>query len=115
MSNAAIKKIFPIKVLSQQKIDYVDDIKESDFLFTLIKTIMLLVIITFCCVWIRVETLNIGYEIAKANKERTDLLSDNKRVKLEILNLKTPQRIERIAIDKLGLIYPKGEQIIRIN
>ncbi|HBR16093.1 MAG: cell division protein FtsL [Deltaproteobacteria bacterium RIFCSPLOWO2_12_FULL_43_16] len=115
MSYIAAKRIISAKTLSQQRIRQRNTAKESGFLFSAIKVIIVVLLVTLFYLWSRLEVVSLGYEIADATKERAELVSDNQRFKLEILTLKSPKRIEAIAGGKLGLVYPKREQIIMIK
>lgn len=110
MSNAAAKG-FSGRVAAQQMVKQ----KNADPLFAAIKVIIVVLLFTVFYLWSRLEVVSLGYEIAKASDERGGLMDDNRRLKLEILSLKSPQRIETIAIDRLDLVYPKGEQVIIVK
>lgn len=110
MSNAAAK-VFSGGVAAQQRVKQ----KNADPLFAAIKVIIVVLLFTLFYLWSRLEVVSLGYEIAEANKERKSLMDDNKRLKLESLSLKSPQRIEAIATDRLGLVYPKREQVIIVK
>lgn len=110
MSSAAAK-LFSAGIAAQQRVKQ----KNTDPLFAAIKVIIVILLFTVFYLWSRLEVVRLGYEIAKANKERESLMDDNRRFKLEILSLKSPQRIEAIALDRLGLVYPKGEQVIIVK
>ena len=112
MSAIALKRIFSTRVLSQQR---VKQKREWATLLLTIKIMIFVLLITLFYLWSRLEVISLGYEIAKENKESSELIAENKRLRLEILTLKSPQRIEGIAVDKLSLVYPKGEQFIKIK
>lgn len=84
-------------------------------MFAAVKVIIIVLLFTVFYLWSKLEVISLGYEIAKADKERNALMDGNKRLKLEILSLKSPQRIEAIATGRLGLVYPKGEQVIIVR
>lgn len=119
MSNAAVPdkslrgqaKVFSTGVTTQQRVKQ----KNTVPLFAAIKVIIVVLLFTVFYLWSRLEVVSLGYEIAQANKERGGLTDDNKRLKLEILSLKSPQRVEAIAVDRLGLVYPRGEQVIIVR
>jgi cell division protein FtsL len=62
--------------------------------------------------WVRVQCVRVGYETATLTKERQRLteLQDNLRV--ELARLKSPQRITKIAREKLGLTLPAPGQVM---
>jgi len=64
--------------------------------------------------WSRVQCVQIKYEITKTEKIKTSRLAMQNNFKIELARLKSPERIEKIARNKLGLIMPKSEQIIVI-
>ena len=64
--------------------------------------------------WCRVQCVQIKYEIAKSEKIKNKRLTMQNNLKIEYARLKSPERIVRIARNKLGLVMPKSEQIIVI-
>ncbi len=66
----------------------------------------------FVSTWVRVQCVRVGYEISTLTKERQRLteLQDNLRV--ELARLKSPQRITKIAGEKLGLTLPAPNQVM---
>ncbi|HHU33158.1 MAG TPA: hypothetical protein GXZ50_10955 [Clostridia bacterium] len=52
-----------------------------------------------------------GYEITKLNREIEALQTDNERLKLEIEQLCSLNRVEDLAINKLGMVKPSAEDI----
>lgn len=81
------------------------------FLLGLLAVICLLTL----CVWQRVTVI----KLLKETKEYKEILAkEEKRYKylsLEISELSSIQRIERIAQEELGLVYPSREQIIYVD
>ena len=63
-------------------------------------------------VWSNFERTQIGYDLSQLQKEEMRLSEINQKLKLELATLKSPQNLERLAIQKLGLGPPKPEQII---
>lgn len=47
-----------------------------------------------------------GYDLVKIKSETAKLEVENERLKLEISQMKAPQRIQEIAAAKLGMIVP---------
>ena len=62
-------------------------------------------------IWLHVQEVNLGYDIAKGQKQKRELLEINKKLRIELANLKSPERIEGIALTKLGLRTPEKGQI----
>ncbi len=66
----------------------------------------------FGYVWCRVQVVQLGYLLSDIHRIHTRLLNDNKKLHLELARLKAPERVERIAIQKLGLRHPTKDQIV---
>jgi len=63
-------------------------------------------------VWFRISITNIDYQIAGEMHRRDTLLEENRKLKVEVATLKSPRRIESIAMTKLGMHYPERDQVI---
>jgi cell division protein FtsL len=66
-------------------------------------------------VWSHLNSTKLNYLIAEEISIRDNLIEENKRLKVEYATLRSPQRIEAIARDKLGMHYPEREQVIFIK
>jgi cell division protein FtsL len=66
-------------------------------------------------VGVRVSQLQEGYNIAKLEQEKATLLEQTKAMQLEWAVLKRPERIRKLAAQKLQLGAPDSSQMRRIN
>ena len=66
-------------------------------------------------VWLRIQVIQLGYEISNALKEERALIEANKKLRLEIATLKSYGRIEKFATEELRMAKPKPEQVIVIR
>ena len=66
-------------------------------------------------VWSRIQVIRLGYEISDVLKAGRTLAEENKRLRLEIATLKSYGRIEKIAVEELGMIKPRPDQVIVIR
>lgn len=66
-------------------------------------------------VWSRIQVIQIGYAISDALREERNLTLVNKNLRLEIATLKSYARIEKIALEELGMVKPKPDQVIVIR
>jgi cell division protein FtsL len=62
--------------------------------------------------WVRVQCVRVGYEISALTKEQQRLTELQANLKVELARLRAPQRIIRIAQEKLGLTLPTSKQIM---
>jgi len=66
-------------------------------------------------VWARHQVISLGYQISQASQEEQGLLGENNKLRLELAALKSPQRIENIALKELGFAAPQKEQLIIVR
>lgn len=64
--------------------------------------------------WCRVQYVQVKYEISKATQKQQRLLALQDNLKIELANLKSPQRIATIAKEQLDLITPTSKQMVPI-
>ena len=64
--------------------------------------------------WCRVQCTRTGYEISQATERHAALLALQNKLKIELARLKSPERLERIAKEQLGLGSPKAGQIVQL-
>jgi cell division protein FtsL len=64
--------------------------------------------------WCRVQCVRTGYEISDLAKKNRDLTALQKGLRVELARLKSPDRIAKIAQDRLGLIMPNAKHTIVI-
>ncbi|MBI5584095.1 MAG: cell division protein FtsL [Deltaproteobacteria bacterium] len=62
-------------------------------------------------VWLQVQVVNLSYDISRAQKQRKELVEINKKLRIQLANMKAPDRIEQIALNQLGLRAPQRGQI----
>lgn len=65
--------------------------------------------------WQRVELLQHGYRVEEMQRNRADEEAINRHLRLEIETLKSPQRIEALAIDRLRLVAPEAGAAVVIE
>ena len=65
--------------------------------------------------WIRSQIVNTGYESQKLFAEEESLLRTNQKLVLEKETLKSPERIDRIARNDLGMIPLHPYQVVLLK
>lgn len=90
--------------------------KRIEFKFSTVIIVSLVLMTTaLIYVWSHLNSTKLNYLIAEEISIRDNLIQENKRLKVEYATLRSPQRIEAIARDKLGMHYPEREQVIFIK
>lgn len=75
----------------------------------------LLVLVLLFSAWQHFELLQHGYRVEELQKERAAEQDTARRLRLEIESLKSPGRIEPLALDKLHLVAPTRDEAIVIE
>ena len=76
---------------------------------------LFLVLVLLFSAWQHFELLRHGYQIEEIQRERAAEQETARRLRLEIETLKSPQRIEALATQKLHLVAPGRDEAIVIE
>jgi cell division protein FtsL len=76
---------------------------------------VLLVLVLLFSAWQHFEVLRHGMAMARIQQERAAEEEINRHLRLEIETLRSPARIERMAIQQLHLVAPTRDQAIEIE
>ena len=66
-------------------------------------------------VWSHIHMTELEYQVAREMSSRERLTEEQAKLKVELATLKSPQRIETIAQEKLQMTYPGREQVILLK
>lgn len=80
-----------------------------------IMLICLVMIVSIFYVWPHIRMTELEYQIAEEVNIRQRLLEEQEKLKIEYATLKSPQRIETIAREKMQMTYPERDQVIYIK
>ncbi len=74
---------------------------------------VVLVLVLMFSAWQHFELLRHGYEVEQMQHERAAEDEINRHLRLEIETLRAPQRIEKLAVERLGMKAPAaGDAIV---
>jgi len=65
-------------------------------------------------VWSNFEKTQIGYDLSQLKKEEMRFQEINRKLRLELALLKSPQNLASKAVKDLGLRQPNPEQIVML-
>ena len=74
-----------------------------------------LVLVLLVSAWQHFELLRHGYQVEELQKQRAAEEDTTRRLRLEIDTLKSPKRIETLAIEQLHLVAPSRDEAIVIE
>ena len=115
MSHLVVKKIDMTGVLTGQDVRIRRNLKDMSFIYIAVLGFFFIVAVASVFLWSRLMIVNIGYDISRGNANRATLTEQNKRLRVEYMKLKSPERIEKIATEELALSHPTGEQIVNLK
>ncbi len=66
-------------------------------------------------VWSRIAIVNLEYDISRLGSRLRAVEQENKGLRLEAAHLRSPGRLEKVALNQLGLRSPSVDQIIIVD
>jgi cell division protein FtsL len=74
-----------------------------------------LVLVLLFSAWQHFELLRHGYQLEQMQRERASEEAINRHLRLEIETLRSPARIERMAMGRLHMVAPSSDEAIVIE
>ena len=71
-----------------------------------------LIVVVLVHVWLRLQVVRMGYVLSTTSKLQTRLEQENRELKVELATLTSPDRLEALARQRLGLAAPEKGQVI---
>ena len=78
-------------------------------------TIVAGVLLVFVFVWERVDVVRLGYQIERLKTQKILLERERDQLQVKVSALAAPERIAKVAIEKLGLIPPQQGQVLMVH
>jgi cell division protein FtsL len=75
----------------------------------------LLVLVLMFSAWQNFELLRHGYRVEQMQRERAVEEEINRHLRLEIETLRAPQRIEKLATERMGMVAPGADEAVVIE
>lgn len=72
----------------------------------IIKAISLFIVFVSILGFMKAYTTKLGYEVVKTQTAVVQLTKDNDTLDVEVASLKSPVRIQQIAVEQLGMVLP---------
>ena len=71
-----------------------------------------LIVLVLIHVWLRLQVVRTGYVLSTTSKLQSRLEQENRELKIELATLTSPERLESLARQRLGLRAPEKDQVI---
>jgi cell division protein FtsL len=78
-------------------------------------TIVAGVLLVFVFVWERVDVVRLGYQIERLKTQKILLERERDQLQVKVSALTAPERIAKVATEKLGLIPPQQGQVLVVH
>lgn len=73
---------------------------------------VLLVVVLLFSAWQHFELLRHGYKLEQMQRDRATENDINRHLRLEMETLRAPQRIEKLATERLGMVSPGATEAV---
>ena len=81
------------------------------FVFAALMSLVLIGVVLIH-VWLRLQVVRFGYVLSTTSKLQTRLEQENRELKLELAKMTSPDRLEVLARQRLGLVTPEKGQVV---
>ena len=71
--------------------------------------------LVFAFVWERVDVVRLGYHVQRLKAQKTALERERDQLRVRYSALSAPERIAKVATDRLGLIPPQQGQVFTVH
>lgn len=78
-------------------------------------TIMAGICLVFIFVWERVDIVRLGYHVERLKTQKLLLERERDQLQVKFSALTAPERIAKVASDRLGLVPPQQGQVFMVN
>ena len=78
-------------------------------------TIVVGVLLVFIFVWERVDVVRLGYQIERLKTQEILLERERDQLQVKVSALTAPERIAKLATEKLGLVLPQQGQVLMVH
>ena len=78
-------------------------------------TIVAGVLLIFVFVWERVDVVRVGYQIERLKTQKVLLERERDQLQVKFSALTAPERIAKVATEKLGLVPPQQGQVLMVH
>lgn len=72
-------------------------------------------IVAIAFVWTRVKVIQLGYEVTRLHRDVAQLTEQRLQREAELGRLTSPDRLERVARERLGMRLPQGNEIVFVT
>lgn len=101
-------------VLENQNVFIQEKARSSAISFPYITCVVLLSLLV-ARVWMKVETTRLGYRLGELREKHTALSLDRQELELQFSVVKKPNSLYTLAHERLGMVSPVKDQVLKIR
>lgn len=98
----------------QEAFTKLDSIKKK-FIIKLFMLVVFSVGLALFYTWSRIQIVQMGYQINEYKLEQQILVDQNKRLKVELSFIKSPQHLRQAVADQLKMTLPTPDRVIEVK
>lgn len=114
MAEAVYKRVAISEAIKEEVKISAKGVNRHLFILTIIISFLVISFSLFY-VWANQQKVSLGYEISHVSQEEQELTEVNKKLRLELAVLMSPDRLEKKALQELGFVTPQNGQIIIVR
>jgi cell division protein FtsL len=73
------------------------------------------VLCLFAIIWLKAAVVNMKYELGELDKMKTELVRERKMAVAQRANFYSTEKIEKVALDRLGMTLPMRENVYYVK
>ena len=77
--------------------------------------IPVLIFLSIGTVWIRLLIVRTTYKISEVNQALNQMRREKESLQLRVMALRSPKRLESLALNKFGLLQPRVDQVVHLK
>jgi cell division protein FtsL len=98
--------------LRRQRVSRVSQKQGMRNFFVMVLVGLCFVSLALLQVWLRLQVVRLGYVLSTTTKLQKQLKQENRELRLELATLTSPEHLENMARQRLGLREPEKGQVV---
>ncbi len=78
-------------------------------------TLLMAMSLLLAFVWERVDMVRLGYRIERLKSDKVRLERERDELQVKLSSLTSPERIAKVATEKLGMAPPRQDQVVVVR
>lgn len=115
MLNVATRSVPQFSAVRKQPIATKSAAVRRKYIRQVVFLLLLCISLTMVFVWIRVQVIQLGYDVSRVRSEVADLTEQRNILESEVAALKSPDRLTKIGLENFGMRFPQASEIVHVG